>query len=353
MLRTSHKLTLLFLSTFLYVNVAEAGLSRGSGRGDYSDNFQQAFYYVDNSLVNSIGITDAAHDNFYANSTTKGVGGGGRGLGSVPSECINGWTQDEVDALEAERNSRIYALPSDNNYDDAAAAINNDIDQQLQTLTVGEPCAWEFNQGEDLFTFGFFSLDFGTPDVSYAVNWQIAGNGGLWSLAGSVDNGSVFLDTTAPVNLFAGDYSIRVSVGISSTKGSFFWENDDARDPVVLTKTCPPNPAYDDYYSTTGAYETWLTAYNNWFDGITTGPEPIQPPEPAQEICGWVGLDENDERSNPPTFFYSDPEILRILAVNSDPVGNAVNAPASLGTFLLGLGALFMRRRARLKNDNR
>ncbi|WP_438864822.1 hypothetical protein [Neptunicella sp.] len=347
--------TLLFLSSLLYIQAVNAVLSRGSGRGDYSSNFDQAFYYVDNSLINSVGITDEAYANFSANSIFRGVGGGGRGLGSVPSECVVGYTQDQLDDLEVQRNSALSFFEndpstknlSDAEYDAAIAAIENDFDQQLTALTVGEPCAWEFNQGEDLFTFGFFSLDFDTPDVNYDVTWQISNdNGGLWNLAGTVNNGSVFLDTASPADLFAGDYSISVKVGMSSAKGSFFWENDDSRDPVTLQNICEINPEWDAFFGPNGAYTLWEKAVDIWFDGGQIGPEPIQPNEPVMEICGTVGINQYDERSNPPTFFYSDPEILRILPVSSEPDSNAVNAPASLGTFLLGLGALMLRRRA-------
>ncbi|MGJ8679679.1 hypothetical protein [Paraglaciecola sp.] len=367
MSRKIKTLTLLILTQFLYIQIADAGLLRTTGRGSLSSNFDQAFHYVDNSYLrmNSLGITDDSFDSFLFNRITKGVGGGGRGLGAAPSSCVNGYTQDQVDDFETDRDSQLYALPSDSNYDASAAQINNSIDQQIQAMTVGEPCAWEFDEGEDLFAFGFFSLFFGTPDVAYDVNWLISGEGQTWSLPGSVntvpdldtadgivEEGWVTLNTSAPVDLFAGDYTISVNVALSSTNGSFFWENGDSNDTVELTRKCEFNPAWDAYYSVGGEYEQWQTDYFAWEDAGSVGTAPVQPTEPADEICGTASYNNDSGlRSNAPTLFYSETEILRILPINSVPDNQTVNTPASLGVLLFGLGFLMNRKRSHLKKE--
>lgn len=356
MSRKLHSIALILLTQFLYVQVAEAVLVRNSGRGERSGNYDEGYYYVDNRFVNSLGITDAGMAS-YSNLITRGVGGGGRALGSVPSDCVNGYTDDEVDDLNNQRYSAQQALESQLNrgeitgdeYDAGIIAIDNDFDSQIQAKTVGTPCVWEFDFGEDLFTFGFFSLDFGTPDVSYSVNWQIRGGGNFWNLAGTVENGLVVLNTAAPSDLFAGDYTITTEVSYSSSKGTFFYDRTQPGNEVKLQRVCDLNPEYDAYYAANGPYEIWEQAYQAWEATDRSSPAPIQPPEPDFEICGTAGISENtDMRVDPDQYFYSGyGEALRILPVSTDPkdpVNNPVNAPASIAMLLLGLAGLVLRR---------
>ncbi|NCP64653.1 MAG: hypothetical protein GW763_00425 [Paraglaciecola sp.] len=361
----SRKLSLLTLSLitpFLYSQFAEAGLVRSSGRGDLSSNYSEGYYYVPNAYVNSLGITAEGMASFTnAGIKTRTVGGGGRGLGSVPSECIRGYTQDEVEDIEAYRRSELddisnnidQSLPDAEYYAAYTAAenaINDKYDAQVRAKTEGTPCVWEFDYGEDLFTFGFFSLDFGTPDVNYSVNWQIVGGGNTWNLGGFVDNGSVILNTAAPVDLFAGDYQIKVNVSFYSSAGTFFYDRNRPGDEVSLREVCDVNPDYDSYYAANGPYEMWDNAFIAWEDNGMIGPAPVQPPEPEFEICGTTGIGERDERVDPSQFFTSDFELLRILPVSSgpnDPVDSVVSAPASIGMLVSGLAGMGLRRKQR------
>ena len=373
MKRSTQLLSLTFITTFLYVEIAEAKLLQSSGRGSRSGNFSQEFFYVDNQYVNEIGIIESAFE-FDGpaddKSIVKAVGGGGRAINAVPNTCVNGYTQDQVDDLESARTSDIdfyNSDPSNGGLSDAdfnagIDAINNDYNQQISAITTGEPCVWEFDQGEDLFTFGFFSLFFGTPDVTYDVSWNIYGAGETWTLPGSVntvpdlvtpdgtiEEGWVTLNAPAPSNLFAGDYLIDVSVSLSSTKGEFFWINGDPNDRVGFeaNATCEINPEHDVWNI---AYEAWLDAVDDWELNGSIGPAPVEPVEPEFETCGHPTFGTNSATTNlelrpSPTFFSSEQELLRILPVSSDPQAKPVNAPASLSMLLIGLGSLLVRRR--------
>jgi hypothetical protein len=347
-------LSFLFLSQFLYVEITEAKLFQSGGRGSPSSNFSQDFFYVDNSNINAVGITTEAYADLFSNSISNSVGGGGRGLGSVPSECINGYTQDDQDAVDQEisylQDDLNDGIITQDEFDEQAAAWQATID--------GEPCVWEFDEGEDLFAFGFFSLFFDTLDVTYDVDWTITDdNGGLWELDGEINpddlitadgeipQGSVLLNSAAPLDLVAGDYFINVAVSLSSSKGGFFWENRDPSNRVTLVNpTCIINPEHDAW---TVLYENWLDAIDAWESGGMVGPAPAEPVEPDFEICGHTGiLDDVDETQvDAPTFFFSETELLRILPVVADMPPEEVNAPTSLTILLLGLAALWGTRR--------
>jgi MYXO-CTERM domain-containing protein len=350
MLRTSHKLTLLLLSTFLYAQFAEAVLLRSTGRGDKSNNFSQDFYYVENQYLNEIGIIDSAFDfdgPFANKSLYNRVGGGGRGLGVVPNTCVVGYTQDQVDSIETDRLSAVDFFNngpnignlSDAEYDAAIAAINNDFDAQVRALTVGEPCIWEFTQNDPMSMFGFFGVYFDTADITYDVKWYIDGQvlpgdintaGDLDTPDGTINKGWITLNTPDTLGLNVGDYSIYATVGLSSSTGKFFWVNRDSRNPSGFARKCSyeDNPNYD--------------------DTIPEGPDNLF----TIETCGYNSFKDSDPDSQvsyAQTSFTSDFETLRILAASTDPDSTPVNAPASLGTFLLGLGALLLRRRSTVK----
>jgi hypothetical protein len=328
--------TLLLLTQFLYVQIAEAGLVRSGGRGSLSRNFDQAFYYVDNQYLNEVGIMESAWIGASSNFISRAVGGGGRGLGSVPRECIKGYVENDVLVKDED----IQFLQDDFDNGTITQSELDDGIARLEAGIAGEPCVWEFKQGEALSTFGFFNLYFGTPDVTYDVNWKIEGTetfdlSGSVNTAGSLDtpdgiipNGSVTLNTSAPVNLIPGDYLLYVSVSLSSTEGKFFWENGDGGNEVEIARICKENPE-------------WVLYSNN--PALHNDPNVI---EPEMDICGYNSVELfTTDVFDSPTFFSSEPERLRIVAANSNPITTPVNAPAPLGIFLLGLGTIMLRRR--------
>jgi hypothetical protein len=363
MFRQINIFTLAITSLFLYSQIADAGIVRTSGRGDLSGNYDEGYYFVDNQYLNERGrILESAFENqFYNKSVLRTVGGGGRGLGAVPNDCVNGYTEDQVDSLEADRQSELNAFYdadststlTDAEYDAAEQAIQNKYDGLVQALTVGEPCVWEFEQGESLSMFGFFSLFFGDADVNYNVTWNVAGQnvagaintaGNLDTPDGIINNGWVTLN--ADVDLVPGDYSVFVNVSISSSTGKFFYDRNRPFDEVNFRRVCEYNPAYDDYYNALEQYENYLFDPNNW-----VGPIPLNPGsvEPDIEICGYDSVDSSYDVVSAQRYFTSDREALRILpsSVVQNPPTTDANAPASIAMLILGFGVMAYRARQR------
>ena len=314
---TAQEMTWLGVSLLRTSQFAEAGLVRSSGRGDFSRNFSQAFYYVDNQYLNEVGIIESAFNfdaPFAANSILRAVGGGGRGLGSVPNDCIKGYTQDDLDDLEQEidflRTELSYERITEAEFDAAVAA--------LELAIYGEPCVWEFNQGDALDMFGFFSLYFDTPDVSYNVRWliddvslpgDINTAGDLVTRDGTIKNGWVTLNTEPTMAFAPGDYMVYAAVDLSSSAGRFFMTSNQPGDKIVFEQKCieKPNPEFDP---------------DNPDDGI----------DPFIEVCGYTNVDRNDSEENNPTMsFFSDGEMLRILPDIDQPV--TVNPLGSIALF--------------------
>jgi hypothetical protein len=305
-------LTLPLLVLFLFSQFAEAGLVRTGGRGDLSLNFSQAFYYVDNQYLNEVGIIESAFNfdsPFAANSIVRAVGGGGRGLGSVPNDCIKGYTQGDLDDLEQEidflRTELSDGRITEAEFDAAVAA--------LEAAIYGEPCVWEFNQGDALDMFGFFSLYFDTPDISYNVRWliddallpgDINTAGDLVTPDGTINNGWVTLNTPPTMAFAPGDYMVYAAVDLSSSAGRFFMTSNQPGSEIVFEEKCI-------------------------------------------EVCGYTNVDRNNSEVNNPTMsFFSDGEMLRILPARITPV----NAPASIALFLFGLVAMVVKRRQKAAN---
>jgi len=331
----STKLKLLplpLLALFLFAQFAEAGLVRTGGRGDPSSNFSQAFYYVDNQYLNEVGIIASAFDfdsPKAANSIVRAVGGGGRGLGAVPNDCINGYTEDDLDNLEQE----ISFLYED--FDNGLITedeLNAGI-AALEFAVYGEPCVWEFAQGDALSMFGFFSLYFDTPDVSYDVNWLIGDitlpgdintAGDIVAPDGTIRDGWVTLNTPPTMAFAPGDYMVYVSVGLSAPNGRFFRTSSEPDYEIVFEEKCieKPNPDFD----------------------------PDAGNDPFIEVCGYTNVDRNDSEVNNPTMsFFSDGEMLRILSASDGPV-TPVNAPGSIALLLAGLFTMGLRRQRKTQS---
>jgi hypothetical protein len=367
-----------FLILFVWVNVVEARLIRTSGRGTYQDQYSEAVYYIPNQYLNDMGIDSKYMDpssTDYVNvpgllSDVNSRTGGFEGLDAVPGECVKGVIQDDQYDLEEEIATVEYSI-----YDGMPDAERQSLEAELaylqsqyDQLYANDPCIWEFEQGQDLFTWGAFNFFFESTDVNYDVNWYISGAGQSWVLDGSINTsdtlsdpndpqstiaqGSVLLNAAAPAGLVPGDYSIRVGVSLSSDTGSFVYESDNhPSGPYSFEEQCRYNDeidAYADAYNEANGtlsdaeFDEWLA--NN--------------PEPPFEICGYGAYqtvysgypryDTSYELIAAPTSFYSVSETLRILpaTTQADQIGAVdASAPASLGLFCLGVGGIFYRRR--------
>lgn len=328
----------LVLSTFLCVEIAQARLLRFSGRGSLSREFSETWYYVDNQFIDEFGNAtfDVSSGSTFVSS--KAVGGGGPGVNAVPSDpCIASFTQAQVDSAIADVEDQIRFLQNsftgDDAIDDEIERQLDDLDDQFLQLESGfpfgnDPCVWEFEEGEDLFTFGSFG-PFDSDDIGYDVSWMISGNGVSESLAGaiqdgpnpndpSVQDGWVTLDAPAPTSLVPGDYFLSVSVSLlpplnqaGEAAGQFFYESSDPSWPVSIQEICPFSDAA------------------------------------GTNICGFNSIDDRDELVTARTSFSSDTEILRIIAADTPPDDEPVlvPAPSTFAALLAGLLVLVRGRR--------
>ncbi|MFQ3248503.1 hypothetical protein [Glaciecola sp.] len=358
--------SLLFVTSFLIAQIAEAGLVRTSGRGVFSANYDEAFYFVENQYLNEVGISEAAWNAPGILSTAAYRGGGASGLDAVPDECTKGGTTvDEKEAIELDIEDEYFSI--DNRYDNAEISqAERDalylIQEQREADLYGESCVWEFEEGESLSMFAFFGMYFGpSADINYDVKWRIDGKptmDGEINLAtklapngvNNINEGWITLDSIPSFALPAGDYSLRTSVSLTSSTGKFFWESGKSGEEVNLERTCIENPAFEPYVRAFEIWQNYQFALEDHNADPNTYPHPGPPPpdpgnvEPDFELCGYNSIEQNNFTvSSAPTFFVSEPEQLRILQASSNPVIPAVAAPASLGVFFLGLGLVLIR----------
>jgi uncharacterized protein (TIGR03382 family) len=325
------------------VDIAQAGLLRTSGRGSLSRNFSEVWYYVDNQFINEFGdaTVNVAFSSPFAN--TKAVGGGGPGVSAVPSDpCIASYSEADVDLAKQDVENQINNLSNSYTGDDT---IDDDIDRQIADLDDelrqldssfpfgNDPCVWEFEEGEDLFTFGSFG-PFGNPEIGYDVEWSILGNGvserlqgaiqdGVNPLDPSIQDGWVTLNTPAPSSLVPGDYSLFVSVSLlppldpltGNAAGRFFYTSSEPGWEVDIEQVCRI------------------------------------PASGGPDVCGFNSVDRftGDVVDTPTSFFSRVGEILRIVPAATPPDGGpvAVSAPSTLSAVVAGLLLLVRRRRAR------
>ena len=327
---------LLVVSSFLFAEVVQAGLLRTSGRGSLSREFSEVWYYVDNADITEFGDATFNYSFGAGIGNTKGVGGGAPGLNAVPSDpCIASYTRsrvdDEIDFVNDEISFLSGTFGEDEDENDRIQAQIDDLDDELRQLESAfpfgnDPCVWEFEEGEDLFTFGTFQ-PFGNADIGYDVEWSIFGDGVSERLEGDIQEGPNPLDPTvqegwvtlnapAPASLVPGDYSLFVSVSLVAPEGRFFYTSSERDFEVEVRDICRP-PEDDDA---------------------------------TEDVCGFNSFDRfSDELVTARTSFSTDVgEILRIVPSTTlpddDPV-TAVPAPSTLAAFLLGLLALVRGRR--------
>jgi hypothetical protein len=343
-------LALMFLLMFVFVEIAQAKLIRGGGRGSLTFQHETNYYFVENQniveLSSFTGMSQAAFDNRNTGFgvTTKTVGGGGSAISAVPTS-----------GFSASDNCN-------NSYDSGEAA------------PVDDPCEWSITQGDDLTAFGSFSLFFDNPLIDHDIVWTISGNGVSKTINGRVNEGpaintpdgvigtgQVMLDALwSDLDLLPGIYDISVSAFISSSAGQFFREVNllgvgSTATPITLIKEEEYNPAFDEW---TAAREAWeINVLFPWQD-INNNPLPeptFDIPEPPLTLEAYIMDDDGIGYRAPSNSLAFDsrfsllqnfgPEILRIEASSNNPPINTVNAPAVLTLVSLGGLFAFMRRR--------
>lgn len=352
-------LALLFLAMFVFVEVASAKLLRSTGRGVLSEQFSEDYFFVENKdivrfLDGSFGMSQSGFDNRF--SLSNSIGGGGRGISAVPT---NGPTATNCNGSydDFELQDALNDLSSAESSDD-----QTDIDRAtaaLEQLENGDPCVYQFEQGEDLLAFGSFSMFFDTPSITTLIEWNIEGKdpitgsvntgGDITTPDGTIANGNVVLDAPAPANLAVGVYDLKVRAILSSDLGEFFMvresEPQSSTQSITLQLTEEANPAYIVWQD---AFEQWLQdVYDPWLDNNRTGPEPVFGlTEPDVFISGYQSVSESGFVTTAPRSFFSLTETLQIIAASTDPEINPVNAPLTSGLMLFAFIGLWIRKRA-------
>lgn len=381
----------LFLVLFLWVEIAEARLYRGSGRSTARDQYSEATYFINNQYLNDMGVNDKYMDITHPDyesvsglfSTVKSRVGGFNGVEAVPYECTKSVVAQDQFNLQSDIENLEFQLNDIDSYGEAYAGERAEVvaalaplEEEYNRLYTSEPCVWEFEQGEDLFLWGAFDFYFGDADVQYDVNWTIAGNGQQWDLAGfinedngltdpntpteSIDAGSAMLSINAPLDLAPGEYALSVSVTLSSQTGGFLYSSINHPDgPYAIERQCRYNDEFDDYGDAYTAYEATISHLNNPEYDAALDNWILENPEPPSDICGYGAYQEIYGTSNntqyelirPLTELYSVSEMLRILPASYDiPEEVEANAPATFGMFLLSLVGIGARRTIKKRN---
>ena len=307
--------SLLFLTLFVFVELAEARLIRNSGRGVLSEQVQTNIIFVPQSDIveffdGTFGMSVDAYDNRF-DFLTRTVGGGGNGISAVPTspdtpdtDCNGSYFESDIEFLQEELD---FLVGSGADEADIIAA-EDAIDQVIE----GTPCSWEFEQGEDLFAFGFFSVFFDIPEVTTTVTWRITGGGIDETIIGTASAGRVELNAPAPNNLAVGNYKLSVSALLSTPNNS---------GEFLLTQS--------NTGSGSSAEVVRLQAMRDEF---------------SQDIIGYRSENDSGEFRTAPSSFFSFQEDLKIVAASNDPGATPVNAPASLMFVFFGFLGLCLQR---------
>jgi hypothetical protein len=368
MFQKSSIFSLLFLTSFLITQIAHAGLVRTSGRGVFSANYDEAFYFVENQYLNEVGISEAAWNSPGVLDAAAYRGGGASGLDAVPDECTKGGTTvAEKEAIEQDIADQYSFIEDSYFFGDITLDERNALNQvqeQREADLYGESCVWEFEEGESLSMFAFFGMYFGaSADINYDVKWRIDGKptiDGDINLASklapnginTINEGWITLDALPSFSLPAGDYNLQTSVSISSSTGKFFWESGQPGDEVNLERTCIENPAYQPYVDAFTLWQEYQFDLEDHNADPVTNPHPGPPPpnpgnvEPNIELCGYNSIEQtNYTVRSAPTSFFSERELLRILPASSNPIIPSVAEPAFIGALFLCVGVLMLRNR--------
>ncbi len=378
MSRNLQLVTLMLLSMFVFVEVAQAELIRGGGRPSLSRVYEQTVYYVNDQFNNAGGIDEnlvaptAFGGSFMAQLTAKSaqafINGDNNPISAFPSGegCTRGYQQQTVtDARE-----RIDLLEGIGSNRDQFE--EEELAEQLAfiaSVEVNDPCKWQFEQGEAISVEGLFQFVFTgflANEVDYAVNWKIDGV----SYAGEIAlvDGQSFAGITLNklLNLTPGEYDISATVSVSSNKGRFYYTtpestNGEVREVRLDPGVCAANP---NYISEEAFKVTFRAANPNATeDDVNDAVNDIYYGDPnlfEDTQCGFNSVVQ-DFRSGTidpnvldyrqiQTFNTFNERLIITANANNDPVAQ-VSAPVSLGIFLGGVSVLGLMRRLKFKNQ--
>lgn len=376
MSRILQLVTLMFLSMFVFVEVAQAGLIRNGGRGELSRVYKQTVYYVNDQFNNAGGIDDTLLDPpaFFGGGFTSQlapqsaqafINGDNNPISAFPGGegCTRGYEQQIVDDAR-ERIDFLEGVGSNRTQFE-----EEELAEQLAFIAlveVNDPCKWQFEQGEAISVEGLFQFVFTgflANEVDYAVNWEIDGVSHAGEI-GLVD-GQSFAGVTLNklINLAPGEYDISASVRVTSDKGKFYYTTPESTNGEVTAvsfeaNVCAANPNYISPEAFEATFRNANPAATD--DNVSDAINDIYYADrniSDDTQCGYNSVVQDSFRGtlNPTVFnfnqletFNTFKETLIITARgNNDPVVEA-SAPASIGTFLTGIFVLGLMRRRKL-----
>jgi hypothetical protein len=324
---------ILFLSLFVFVEVAQAGLIRGGGRPTLSLEFTSNAFFMydkDNTEITFdgrriVGISEDSFAKRFSLGSRAYINGSNNPISAFPggSECETEFQEtvlrqnhEIVDRLGYIESTTAFDQGiSQSEFDSILFEFNEANDYITRSITI-DPCIWEFGFQETISMTGLFQLVFKdnagviNPDINYRVTWLIDGNHEV----GDIDLSTGAISLNKDIALAGGrDYRISASVEVSSDKGNFYLEApekaESPKDFELLTG--------EDINDESAFVNVSETNFN------------------AIKVFEWQ------------TVFTTEFETLRILADSSEPVV-PVTAPASFGTMLLGLLILGLKRRVQI-----
>lgn len=378
MSRILQLVSVLFLSVFVFVEIAQAGLIRNGGRPELSRVYEQTVYYVNDQFNNAGGIDEnlvaptAFGGSFMAQLTAKSaqafINGDNNPISAFPGGegCTRGYQQQTVtNALE--RIDFLEGIGSNRNqFEEEELATQLAF---IALVEVNDPCKWQFEQDEVISVEGLFQFVFTgflANEVDYVVNWKIDGVNYAGEIA--LVDGQRFAGITLNklINLTPGEYDISATVSVSSDKGKFYYTtpestNGEVREVRLDPGVCAANPNYI-------SEDAFMAAFRNanptaTEDDVLDAVGDIYYADPnlfEDTQCGFNSVVQ-DFRSGTidpnvldyrqiQTFNTFNEKLIITANGNNDPVVQA-NAPASLGTFLGGILVLGFMRRLKFKNQ--
>jgi hypothetical protein len=370
---------ILFLSLFVFVEVAQAGLIRNGGRTGLSRVYEQTVYYVNNDFNNAGGITEDIFEfnsqslfSALSNRSARGIiNGDNNPISAFPGDegCTRGYEQAEFNQLK-DTISSLDGIDTDPSADPVDLQRYNDAVARLAVINVNEPCKWQFTQGEMISVEGLFQMvftGFKADEVDYLVDWEIDGvkYGGEIDLVDGQSFAAITLDKL--IDLDPGEYNISVEVGISSEKGRFYYETPQSTDGSVTKVSLDPGvcAANPNFISEEQFRDNYLAANPSATPDdvndavIDTYNADLNISEPTQ--CGRNSIiqdtdagtfDQNSFDISQVTSFISFTDTLIILDNGANDPAVEVSAPVSLGSFLAGLVAIGIRRRIAIRKSN-
>ncbi|MDT0596418.1 hypothetical protein [Glaciecola petra] len=371
MSRSYQLAALLFLSMFVFVEIAEARLIRGGGRAELSRVYEQTIYYVDNQYNNAAGIIEdfgnsqvRFRDSLRDLSAKAFINGDNNPISAFPGGegCTRGYVAGEVQ----DARDRIGELEGiGNNRTPSEEAELATLLAFIAEVELSEPCKWEFDYGEAIDVEGLFQLAFLNQngslatDVNYDVVWNINGEDHAGEIGLTDSQPSALLSLNKLIDLNPGVYDISVSVGLSSDKGRFYYEteepSDGSADAVVIepNPVCVDNPDFideQDYISNFEANNPGATqddiddALDEYYNNPTISDSLVCGHNSVVQNVNAGTLDQDIFNYNQQTRYFSLTETLIILDANNTPPAPA-SAPYAFTAFLMGLVGLGIRRR--------